>query len=342
VKTQQSIEVKDTPMKTRSLLAALFTLALTSTALADDYLPSDWKKARARFSEGDSTMYLTVERDTRLATVETYRPGAEAGSVKYITHGPFELSAELLKRFTTQLAFSRKLEWTPLRSGDKGKEVYDLQQRLLSLGYRVPTDGRMNPGTAEALRRYQALSRIPTTGIYDGATRRSMHPRRLIVGGTETADERSLGDAKVIAISTILRAEPEVKALEGKLAYSEGALRLETESGSYEVEGLQPYLQTGLQTLGRARVQAQVWEQGGIAVVTAIQVRATREAKPEGVAVGELVIVTGASGNPAHPRLSVRDDQGNVGVLKSPTSAHGPRGRRSGAADLIRGLGGAR
>jgi murein L,D-transpeptidase YcbB/YkuD len=52
-----------------------------------------------------------------------------------------------------------------LRRGSRGEAVLALQRDLAALGYRLDADGAYGPGTAEAVRRFQADHGLPTDGM---------------------------------------------------------------------------------------------------------------------------------------------------------------------------------
>jgi hypothetical protein len=52
-----------------------------------------------------------------------------------------------------------------LQRGSRGEAVLALQRDLAALGYRLDADGAYGPGTAEAVRRFQADHRLPADGI---------------------------------------------------------------------------------------------------------------------------------------------------------------------------------
>lgn len=316
--------------------AALLALAAATPSSAQDALPSDWSTATARFFEDGSYMYLTLERHKKLAWLEVrYRSGPDLVRDQY---GPLKVSPKLLERFSHQLDSSRRLAWRTLRAGDSGRVVQEFQKRLQRLGYTLASDGKLNPRTVQALRSYQERKGLPVTGTYDLATRKSLHPRRLLLDKVETDDERALGIAKVIALSTLYGHEPSVETLEGDFDHTGGTTHLEAGTFSYEIDALTPDLYAAVRQLGGAKVWALVWDQGEaqIALVTAMKVRASQRARPKGVAAGELVSVVGVTSDLILPSVKVRDEAGNVGVLESAPWAFGPHGQRRGASDRVR------
>jgi hypothetical protein len=58
-----------------------------------------------------------------------------------------------------------------LRRGSRGQAVLDLQRDLAALGYRLDADSAYGPGTAEAVRRFQAQHGLEADGIAGPQTR---------------------------------------------------------------------------------------------------------------------------------------------------------------------------
>jgi len=58
-----------------------------------------------------------------------------------------------------------------LKRGSQGSQVYELQQRLNSFGYRIPVDGVFGSETENAVRDYQTACRLAVDGIVGSDTR---------------------------------------------------------------------------------------------------------------------------------------------------------------------------
>jgi len=62
----------------------------------------------------------------------------------------------------------------------EGMTVYELQERLAKLGYKVGTvDGISGPRTIDALKKYQADRKLPVTGLVDTETIRALRSEKL-------------------------------------------------------------------------------------------------------------------------------------------------------------------
>ena len=57
-----------------------------------------------------------------------------------------------------------------LTFGDLSQEVYDLQQKLNSLGYELPVDGNFRSSTRDTLKRFQEENNLAPTGFVDKRT----------------------------------------------------------------------------------------------------------------------------------------------------------------------------
>lgn len=67
-----------------------------------------------------------------------------------------------------------------IRNGEKGKHVTELQERLLSLGYKLPrygADGVMGKETANAVRQFQSDAGIGVDGVPGPQTKRALERR---------------------------------------------------------------------------------------------------------------------------------------------------------------------
>jgi len=57
-----------------------------------------------------------------------------------------------------------------LRRGAKGAEVRQVQEALVALGYSTTIDGKFGPGTAQAVKSFQASSGLTDDGVVGPAT----------------------------------------------------------------------------------------------------------------------------------------------------------------------------
>ncbi|GAA2691637.1 peptidoglycan-binding domain-containing protein [Nonomuraea recticatena] len=69
--------------------------------------------------------------------------------------------------------WSRTLVYVKSRQVMRGPDVAAWQARLRELGYQVAVDGRYEPTTAEATRRFQADRGLLVTGTVDKTTART-------------------------------------------------------------------------------------------------------------------------------------------------------------------------
>ena len=61
----------------------------------------------------------------------------------------------------------------------EGMTIYELQERLAKLGYKPGTvDGVSGPRTVDALKKYQADSKLPVTGLVDADTIRKLRSEK--------------------------------------------------------------------------------------------------------------------------------------------------------------------
>jgi hypothetical protein len=61
-------------------------------------------------------------------------------------------------------------EGVVLRRGAKGTEVRQVQEALVALGYSITIDGKFGPGTAQAVKSFQASSGLTDDGVVGPAT----------------------------------------------------------------------------------------------------------------------------------------------------------------------------
>lgn len=62
----------------------------------------------------------------------------------------------------------------PVRPGDSGAQVEDIQQQLAAYGYTVTVDGRFGPQTTKAVRHWQQANGLVVDGIVGPVTRASL------------------------------------------------------------------------------------------------------------------------------------------------------------------------
>lgn len=71
--------------------------------------------------------------------------------------------------------YIKKQEEQPLRNGDQGTRVEQLQRELTSLGYKLgPFDGSYGPKTTAAVRAFQEENNLETDGVYGPLTRTAL------------------------------------------------------------------------------------------------------------------------------------------------------------------------
>jgi peptidoglycan hydrolase-like protein with peptidoglycan-binding domain len=68
--------------------------------------------------------------------------------------------------------FPYNIPWRTIRDGDRGSDVWLIQNRLKELGYlKGRPDGVYGPWTKQLMMRYQKDHKLPVTGVVDWSTR---------------------------------------------------------------------------------------------------------------------------------------------------------------------------
>lgn len=160
---------------------------------------------------------------------------------------------------------------------------------------------------------------------------------RYTVDGQAVDGRRLRGVLGVIAESAERGVEPEATRIRGKLE-NDGRTLVTHEGTRYALTGVHSGWEQALELIPSAQVDVLVWPGTQEAVVTGIQVYATKDSVPLGAASYEVVDVIGLTSVPERtvqrlmgPRaiggrvLLVRDARGRTGTLHDPGSARAPR-----------------
>src|SRR5262245_250963 len=76
-----------------------------------------------------------------------------------------------------------------LRHGDTGSSVRQLQEQLKALGYDPgPIDGDFGPKTERAVKRFQAATKQPESGVVDAATWTMLGGARIVETAKDAVD----------------------------------------------------------------------------------------------------------------------------------------------------------
>ncbi len=57
----------------------------------------------------------------------------------------------------------------PLKRGDHGDDVIEVQSQLISKGYKITADGDFGPGTEAAVKDFQTKNKLTVDGIVNAA-----------------------------------------------------------------------------------------------------------------------------------------------------------------------------
>jgi len=89
-----------------------------------------------------------------------------------------------------------------IREGDMSTAVYQMQQRLIEVGFNVEADGKFGPGTTRAVKDWQRKQGLVPDGLVGPASIRELQldltPRRLVPGDYDYAARRLKCDVRMV------------------------------------------------------------------------------------------------------------------------------------------------
>lgn len=144
-----------------------------------------WKiVSKDAWGEGFGTRWLGLNVPYgRFGIHGTNQPWSIGGAESHGCLRMFNRDIEILYRWVTwgtrvQVSggqFPYNIPWRTIRDGDRGSDVWFIQNRLKELGYlKGRPDGVYGQWTKQLIMRYQKDQKLPVTGVVDWATRERM------------------------------------------------------------------------------------------------------------------------------------------------------------------------
>ena len=177
--------------RTHNYLKQLGFLAVADWTISGS--DASLKHVQNNMKPGTVYLFHTTDRDTKL--LEKFIPWVAEQGYQMVTlnemfglpeNATYDLSTAEISMPIPQ---PYTVEYVDLKDGDYSWSVVQLQEKLWELGYldsssdsaleNSPADGDFGPGTAEAVRRFQADNGLPATGIAD------IHTQEVLFGDAE-------------------------------------------------------------------------------------------------------------------------------------------------------------